>query len=1430
MCAISSPAAGVASEGLRIVKRGRLPFKRVGLQLVAAAMACAAGIACASVVTPRVTIANDDGVLVQLSGSQKSGWSLQGVAVEGLGRVELELHRVEVFAPDSIVVMDNGNRAPVNTLDTARYFRGVIAGFDGSRVAFSVTPEGDVSGVMTAGAGKWTLERRGGVGPLEARLLAARKSDTQPSFKCGNDDLTEPPELLEQRRLRSAERSGAPSALALGAGQLYQVRVAIDTDYELYARFGSGPATLSYIGNLFNYISAIYEAELQTRLTLGDIFLWSSAAAQPWRENGGTSCRLHEFGLYWHLNRAGVTRSVAHFLSGQSLGGGVAWLGTLCDPSQRITRSTGCSTVGNDFVYGGYGVSANLTGAISNTAGIAWDAVVVGHEIGHNFNSPHTHCYGNLGGSASTVDACYRSESSSGGSGTCWSGTQSLPGPGALTGGSPGQRQGTIMSYCHQLSGGIGNIAASFGRGHSFGVQAARVPDRMLASVAAEASARPSCVPVLTTGPSETLTVTRSGAGAGTVTSVPAGVDCGSACTFSFASGALVALTATPAAGSTFGGWSGACSGTGSCSVTMSAATAVTATFLDNSAPETTITSNPAGITNATSASFAFVSSEVGGTFECSLDSAFFTACTSPARYAGLANGPHSFRVRAIDAAGNVDGSPASYSWTVDTVPPTVSITVKPTITAANQAAYSVGGGCSEAGRTVTVQIGSVSASATCGSAASGTYTTAATNVSGLAQGSVALQASISDAAGNLASASTTTFKESAGPSLVVTRGGTGGGAVTSSPAGINCGSTCVASYAANTVVTLTASPDASSIFTGWSGANFLDTGPCVVALSTGRSVTARFASRVAGRIVAFDVTDIAGAVGSKTVFSFSVPAGAANLTVQTTSVSGDVDLYLRAGQAPTTSEYECASYTSTGTELCVIPAPASGTFYVLLDGFQAYTGASITATYELPATLSVTRAGTGSGTVASTEVVSSYATPVSDDPLATPRIVGGSPAAVGSWPWQVELSISIGGSTYFCGGSLLSAEWVVTAAHCVVNGSTTATPANVNVRAGSVVRGAGQLSSVSTVIKHPGYSSAADDNDIALLRLSSPLTLSNSIRPISPVLEAEAGTLAIHGELATVTGWGTISSGGSTPSSLLQVTLPIISTENCRATGYGAASITDNMICAGHPWGDKDSCQGDSGGPLVVPDRRGGYALAGIVSFGVGCAQSNYPGVYTKVSRYEAWLQSQTGINFNRPLIDCGTQCSAKLSLQSVVTLSAAAAAGSTFAGWSGAGCSGTGSCQVTMDAAKSVTATFTISSAPAVTRLTNISTRGLVQTGNDVMIGGFIIGGSAPKKVLIVARGPSLASAGITNPLANPRIALYSGQTVLMDNDNWQTQSAAAGGSAAAAAIQALGGGLTPSNPNESALLVTLNPGAYTVIVSGADGGTGGRPGGGL
>ncbi len=167
--------------------------------------------------------------------------------------------------------------------------------------------------------------------------------------------------------------------------------------------------------------------------------------------------------------------------------------------------------------------------------------------------------------------------------------------------------------------------------------------------------------------PKHTLTVSKSGTGSGTVTSSPAGINCGSTCSHAYTQGTAVTLTAHPATGSKFTGWSGSgCSGTATCKVTMSANHAVTATFAPIGPPNTTITGHTVSSANR-SASFAFKGSGGVGAlhFKCKLDTAAYASCTSPKSYSHLARGSHTFRVEAIDSRGKVDPTPASLAFKV---------------------------------------------------------------------------------------------------------------------------------------------------------------------------------------------------------------------------------------------------------------------------------------------------------------------------------------------------------------------------------------------------------------------------------------------------------------------------------------------------------------------------------------------------------------------------------------------------------------------------------------------------------------------------------------------------------------------------------------------------------------------------------------------
>ncbi|MFE7311787.1 serine protease [Streptomyces sp. NPDC057555] len=245
-------------------------------------------------------------------------------------------------------------------------------------------------------------------------------------------------------------------------------------------------------------------------------------------------------------------------------------------------------------------------------------------------------------------------------------------------------------------------------------------------------------------------------------------------------------------------------------------------------------------------------------------------------------------------------------------------------------------------------------------------------------------------------------------------------------------------------------------------------------------------------------------------------------------------------------------------------------------------------------------RGGAAAAALGALLVAVEPATAIASRTAPETRIVGGTDADVREAPWQVSLRSH---GAHVCGGSILRADAVVTAAHCIAGAPATA----LSVRAGSSAReSGGQVVQVARVLRHPKYNVTTIDYDVAVLVLASPLEFGDGVRAVplaAPGKEPAAGTPA------TVTGWGATRDGGALPEHLRRVEVPKLSDTYCKKA-YGPSAITPRMTCYGYEAGRKDACQGDSGGPLVVNGR-----LTGIASWGTGCAAAGHPGVYTKVS-----------------------------------------------------------------------------------------------------------------------------------------------------------------------------------------------------------------------
>ena len=234
-----------------------------------------------------------------------------------------------------------------------------------------------------------------------------------------------------------------------------------------------------------------------------------------------------------------------------------------------------------------------------------------------------------------------------------------------------------------------------------------------------------------------------------------------------------------------------------------------------------------------------------------------------------------------------------------------------------------------------------------------------------------------------------------------------------------------------------------------------------------------------------------------------------------------------------------------------------------------------------------------------------------------TPNIVGGETVTPGTYPWQAAL---VAGGEQFCGGSLITPDWVLTAAHCIEGQSSLQVMLGAHTLSNNN-ESSRQVIDVSEIIAYPMYSTDTLDGDIALLKLSKPATLNDRVQTIS-LLQNEAAA----GTPATVTGWGAIGENDETSDTLREVIVPLVSRTMCNRAYQG--DITNNMICAGTGQADKDSCYGDSGGPLVVSDGGDGWLQAGVVSWGDGCAVKDSYGVYTNVTQFTDWVQGHLSGN----------------------------------------------------------------------------------------------------------------------------------------------------------------------------------------------------------
>ncbi len=626
---------------------------------------------------------------------------------------------------------------------------------------------------------------------------------------------------------------------------------------------------------------------------------------------------------------------------------------------------------------------------------------------------------------------------------------------------------------------------------------------------------------------------------------------------------------------------------------------------------------------------------------------------------------------------------------------------------------------------------------------------------------------------------------------LTVSKTGTGSGTVTSGDGTINCGSTCAASYPTSTVVSLTAIPAQNSSFGGWTDA-CIGVGACSVTMGAGQRVVATFNLRPT-------VLDVPGAPGIGAAVAGNMSASVA-FTPPTSDGGASIDLYRATCTGgiyatSTVSPIVVAGLSNGGNYVCTVAAHNSQGW-----GPESAISDMVTPGSTVDQTVVALNLTNLSGSSGSSQFYS-FVVPSGASSLLVQTIGVGS--------GDVDLYVRAGSqptaSVYDCSSEnygnnelcltpspSVGTYFVELFAYESYSGVSLLISYRSNVSANppgapTIIAATGGLESASVAFSAPASNGGAPIDiyrvscgGISGTGASSPIVVSGLTNGVGYTC-----TVAAHNSV----GWGPESD----PSNLVTPSNTNTSAKPPRLLNIatrGRVETVDNVMIAGF------IIQGSS--PKKVLIRARGPSLAAAPFNVPGTLSDPFLTLYsgaTPIDSNDDFAQHANAAQIPADWIPANAK---EAAIVTTLNPGAYTAIVNGVAATSGV----------------AIVEVFEIDQPD--TPLINIATRGPVYTGDNVMIAGLIIQGDAPKTVLITARGPSMAGPphNVPGTLANPTLSLFSGQTVIATNDNWTE-------AANAAQIQTAIG--APSNTLESAILVTLQPGAYTAIVSGAGGGTG-------